>query len=275
MALPNSMQEKMQVAENISLFTEKNPVSHPKGVVVIVHGLAEHLGRYDYVASQLNEAGYTTYRYDHRGHGRSDGERGYIEDFNIFLDDTDRMVDLARAENPDLPLFMLGHSMGGYIAAAYGVKYPGKLQGQVLSGAAVTVLPIFEELRQVDFNSEPRTMAPNALVQLICRDPSVVQDYADDPLVLKEMTQKLLGEVFITGAEWLMENMGDHNIPCLILHGGGDQIVTPEASTFMYAHTSAQDKTLKIYDGLFHEILNEGEKDQVLADICAWLDERI
>ena len=275
MTLPNAVQGNVQVAENISLFTEKNPVPNPKGAVVIVHGLAEHLGRYDYVVSRLNEAGYTTYRYDHRGHGRSDGERGYLEDFSIFIDDTDQIVDKARTENPDLPVFMLGHSMGGYITAAYGVKYPGRLQGQILSGAAVIVLPIFEELRDVDFNSTTRIMVPNGLGHLICRDQAVVKDYAKDPLVLKEMTRKLLGEVFITGAEWLMAHMADHSVPCLILHGGDDQIVTPEASQFMYTHSSATDKTLKIYDGLFHEILNENEKDTVLDDIRTWLDERL
>jgi len=275
MPLPNAVQGNLQVAENISLFTEKNTVPNPKGAVVIVHGLAEHLGRYEYLVSKLNGFGYSTYRYDHRGHGRSDGERGYLEDFNIFLDDTDRIVERVRTENPGLPVFMLGHSMGGYITAAYGVKYPGKLQGQILSGAAVIVLPIFEELRDVDFNSEARIMVPNGLGHLICRDQAVVEDYAKDPLVLKEMTRKLLGEVFITGAEWLMANMTDHAVPCLILHGGDDQIVTPEASKFMYAHSSATDKTIKIYDGLFHEILNETEKDTVIEDIRIWMDKRL
>lgn len=230
--LDNQVSQKMQVADDVSLFTVTNAVPSPKGVVVIVHGLAEHQGRYDYVVSKLNAFGYSTYRFDHRGHGRSDGERGYLEDFNIFLDDTDKIMQQAAEENPGLPLFMLGHSMGGYIAAGYGVKYPGKLQGQIFSGAAAIVLPIFEGLREVDFNTDQRTMAPNALGHLICRDQTVVQDYADDPLVLKEMTQKLLGEVFITGAEWLMKNMEAHKTPCLVLHGGGDEIVTPKHRKF-------------------------------------------
>jgi alpha-beta hydrolase superfamily lysophospholipase len=275
MTLSNSVQGSMQVAPDIALFTETNLVPQAKGVVIIVHGLAEHLGRYDYVVSKLNEAGYSTYRYDHRGHGRSDGRRGYLDDFNIFINDTDRMVEKARIENPGLPLFMLGHSMGGYITAAYGVKYPDKLQGQILSGAAVIVLPIFEELKDVDFNSEETIMVPNALGHLICRDQAVVKDYADDPLVLKEMTRKLLGQVFITGAQWLMKNMGRHEIPCLILHGGDDRIVTPEASKFMYANASAKDKTLKIYEGMFHEILNESDKDMVIEDIRQWLDSHL
>ncbi|GAK61170.1 PldB protein [Candidatus Vecturithrix granuli] len=275
MSLTNTIEGQLKMTEEVSLYTVKNPVEQPQAAVLIVHGLAEHLGRYEYVVEKLNSFGYSVYRFDHRGHGKSGGEKGYLDNFHDFLDDTDKAVAWAKIDQPDLPLFMLGHSMGGYIAAGYGVKYPGKLAGQIFSGPAVIVLPIFESLRTIDFDRLPRETMPNSLASLICRDQKVVQDYIDDPLVLKSTTYKLLGEVFIRGAEWLVERMETYTYPCLILHGGGDQIVTPEAARYLYKHISSEDKALKIYPDLYHEILNEFEKDAVLEDIQQWIEARI
>ncbi|WP_300670162.1 alpha/beta hydrolase [Desulfoluna sp.] len=259
----------------VDIFVVSNPVKAPRAVVVIVHGLAEHLGRYDGVAQELNASGFSVYRFDNQGHGRSGGERGYLDDFHAFIDDADRLVEKARAENPGLPVFMLGHSMGGFITGAYGVKYPGKLAGQILSGAAVTVLPLFEAFKDIDFQNEPRVKVPNALSAVICRDKAVVDAYDNDPLVLKETCQKLLGEVFINGATWLMEKLPAYAYPCLILHGGDDQIVTPEASRFMHATIASEDKTLKVYPAFYHEILNEFGREEVVADITQWIEARI
>lgn len=261
--------------KGISLFTKSNPVASPKAAVLTVHGLAEHQGRYDEVAAALNSAGYSVYRFDNQGHGRSEGERGFLEDFNQFIDDADILVEKVRSENSGLPVFMLGHSMGGFITAGYGVKYPGKLAGQVLSGAAVTVLPLFEPFKDVDFEAAPREKVPNALSDLICRDRAVVDAYNTDPLVLKETCQKLLGEVFINGATWLTENISAYEYPCLILHGDDDQIVTPEASKYMLDTIASTDKTITLYKGFFHEILNDPGKEGVIEDILQWMDNRI
>ena len=255
----------------VDLYTKVNPVSAPKAVVLIVHGLAEHLGRYETVTEELNGAGFSVYRFDNQGHGRSGGERGYLDDFQSFIDDTDRLVEKARQENPSLPIFMLGHSMGGFITTAYGVKYPGKLAGQILSGAAVTVLPLFEAFKTIDFKAEPRVKCPNDLSALICRNKAVVTAYENDPLVLKETCQSLLGEVFINGATWLMEKLPTYAYPCLILHGEGDQIVTPEASRYMFDHIASQDKTIKMYPKCYHEILSEWGRKEVMADIIGWI----
>lgn len=259
----------------VELFVTVNRAPAPRAVVVLVHGLCEHLGRYDQVTRELGEAGLSVYRFDNQGHGRSGGERGYLDDFHAFIDDADLLVAKAKQENPGLPVFMLGHSMGGFITAAYGVKYPGKLAGQVLSGAAVTVLPLFEAFKEIDFDHEPRVKVPNALSAVICRDKTVVDAYDADPLVLKESCQKLLGEVFINGASWLVEKLPAYDYPCLILHGGDDQIVTPEASRFMYDTIASEDKRIKVYPEFYHEILNEFGREEVVADITAWIDARL
>lgn len=263
--------------DEVELFYTKDMPKNIKATIVIVHGLCEHLGRYDYLAKKFNEYGYGVYRFDNRGHGKSDGERGYVDNYKDFMMDTDRIVDLAIKENPDNPIFMLGHSMGGYIAAAYGVMYKNKLKGQVLSGAAIIDLPIFSELKESrEFESNPRGKSPNALSKLISRDAEVVKNYEEDPLVLKETNLKLLGEVFVNGSLWLTQNMKKYEYPCYILHGGDDQIVTNESSKWMYNNISSKDKTIKIYEKCYHEILNEKEeKDIVIEDIHEWIESRV
>ena len=144
------------------LFFNRELVEDARAAIVIVHGLCEHQGRYDYFAEKLHQAGISTYRFDHRGHGRSEGERTYYSDFNEILDDTNVFVDLAIKENPDIPVFLLGHSMGGYTVSLYGAKYPDKkLRGIITSGALVK--DNGKLITSVDRNLDPHTKLPNEL----------------------------------------------------------------------------------------------------------------
>lgn len=268
--------ETIHVGEDLTLFTSKTILNNAKGIVVLVHGLNEHCGRYDHVVSKLNDWGYSVYRYDNRGHGRSGGRRGYIDDFQLFIDDADLIVDRAKAENPGKPVFMLGHSMGGFITACYGVKYKNKLAGQILSGPPTIIMPTVEPLVDFDYKSQSLTMIPNSLGNDVSRDPAVVKAYAEDPLNLKEFTMMLMGEIFIRGMKWLIEKTPSYDYPCLILHGGDDKIVTPDSSRSFYNKIASTDKELKIYSGLYHEIMNEPEKNIVLEDgIHSWLETHI
>ncbi|MBP8785760.1 MAG: lysophospholipase [Synergistaceae bacterium] len=260
--------------DNVELYFCRDVPDKAKAIVVIVHGLGEHCHRYDYVTEELNAAEYGVYRFDNRGHGRSGGARAYLDDFNKFIDDADFIVEMARQE--EKPIFMLGHSMGGFIAAGYGVKYGGKLAGQVFSGAFAKSLPSFETLRHVDMNKQSLHLIANILSHLICRSPKVVDAYNRDPMVLHAFTNQLMHEVFINGVDWLMASIAHHEYPCLILHGQDDKIVPLECSQFLHDHSSSKDKALKIYPELYHEILNEEEeRDAILADIIAWMNERI
>ena len=127
----------------------------------------------------------------------------------------------------------------------------------------------------MDVENAPDTPIPNSLSALICRDQQVVKDYENDPLVLKETKLKLLTTVFIDGVSWLGENLKNYSYPCLILHGGDDQIVDKASSKYLYENISPEDKTLKIYEDFYHEILNEADQDEVLSDIRKWIEERI
>lgn len=266
-------------AKDINLFYKKDIVENSKGTILINHGFAEHLGRYDYVASELNKAGYSTYRYDVRGHGRTTGDKGYIESYKDFIDDLDRLVEFIKIDNKPDRLYTLGHSMGGLITAMYGLNYPNKLDGQIFSGPAIGSLPavrgIKKPLLKILSSLLPKFKIKNVVEDQICSDPAVVKAYKEDDLVLKEATAKFYREFSITGVEYFLENMGNYSYPVLICHGEKDIIVPNELSKEFYEEMKSKDKSIIIYENLYHEILNEKERDTILKDMVNWLDERL
>ncbi|WP_368488876.1 lysophospholipase [Clostridium sp. BJN0013] len=273
----NHLEGKFNTFDDTELFYTKDIVDSARAVVVIVHGLCEHSGRYEYFTEQLNHFKYTVYRFDNRGHGKSGGERGYVEDFQYFFKDTDRVVNMALEENKGLPVFMFGHSMGGFITVGYGIKYRDKLKGQILSGAAVLEPPAFKSLKENNyFEKNPREKSPNLLVKFMCRDTAVIEDYNNDPLVLREINIKLLGESFIKGSKWIGENIKGYEYPCLILNGEKDKIVKKEEAKWLFDNISSRDKSIEIYPECYHEILSEkDEKESIIEDIHQWIEERI
>jgi acylglycerol lipase len=266
----------LKAFDGTDIFMTLNAVESPKALLVIVHGLAEHSGRYDYVARKFNENQFSVYRFDNRGHGKSGGARGDNDHLDHFLKDTHMIANLATKENKGKPVFMLGHSMGGLITAAYGAAHGDALKGQITSGAVLDALPMFKPLEETYTEEMGNQMMPNTLAELICRDPEVVKAYQEDPLILKETTFRLLYTTFIQGVAWLQKNLHQYAYPCLILHGESDQLVPASSSQWFYTHVSSKDKTIKIYPRCYHEILNEKvEKDQVIADIVGWINARL
>ncbi|MCF6466793.1 alpha/beta hydrolase [Clostridium sp. Cult2] len=273
------MENYLNSEGNIKLYLKKDIPEGAIANIVINHGFAEHLNRYDYVVKKLNAAKIGVYRYDLRGHGRSKGIKGHIDSFMEFANDADRVVDLAKEEYPNLPLFMLGHSMGGFITCLYGIKYPNKLNGQIFSGAAVRRLPQVEGIKGDIFNLIniflPKMKIKNQLSKDICSVAEVVEDYENDTLVLKEATLNFYIQFLVKGTNWIGKNLGNYNYPCLIIHGEKDRIVPMETAMFLYNNIPSIDKEIKIYDNLYHEILNEKEKDKVLLDIINWLYSKV
>lgn len=262
--------------DGVELYYQQDIPENPKAIVVIVHGLGEHSGRYNYVSEMLNSAGYGVFRFDNRGHGKSGGARGYLNHYSTFIEDADFIVKLAKKQFPELPMFMLGHSMGGFITASYGVTYPNKLKGQIFSGAAVAQLPTLEDIKKLDVEKDPLMSIPNGLSNLICRSKTVVDDYNNDPWNLQAFALKLLNTFSVEGIEALEKTLINYNYPCLIMHGENDQIVPKSASEVFYSRCSSADKTLKVFPDLYHEILNEEvEKIEILKIITAWIQARI
>lgn len=240
-----------------------------KAVVVIVHGLCEHLGRYDYLANKLLESGYTVYRFDHRGHGCSDGKETWYSDFNEIIEDVKGVVELARAENPAGKLFLVGHSMGGYAVTLVGTKYPGLVDGVVTSGGVTRYnQPVFGPL---PIALPPDTYFPNTLAEGVCSDPAVIEAYINDPLVRKQVSVALINSIH-DGIDYLKANAAQFVEPVMLLHGCNDGLVAEKDSRDLFGEIGSTDKSLKIYAHLMHEIFNEPSKDEVIAEAIGWLN---
>lgn len=267
-------EEVFQSFDGIELFSVRNLTENMKAILVIIHGGAEHQARYDYITKKLNEFDYGVYRFDNRGHGRSGGKRGYVDNFQNLIADADFIMELAIKENPNLPIFMLGHSMGGFITCAYGIKYPSKSGGQILCSPLVTEIPWFNDIKGIDVEKNGEMQIPCNLTYLICSDHNVVKNAENDHLFLKYYTVKLYSSI-LSGVKWLNKNIKKYNCPCLILHGSEDKIINKTSSEYLYNEISSKDKIMKIYEGLYHEILNEFEKDMVISDIHNWIKNRI
>ena len=259
--------------DGVELYMKKETAPDNKAIVVIVHGLCEHQGRYDYFAEKLHAAGYGTYRFDHRGHGRSQGEMPNYGCYHEILDDTNVIVDLAIAENPHIPVYLLGHSMGGFAVSLYGAKYPDKkLRGIVTSGAAVCdTIGLFAGAPE---GLDPNIPLPNELGSGVCSVAEVVDWYGKDPYNKKAYA---IGLVYAlkAGQKWFSESMKTFAYPVFITHGEKDGLVGMDDSVIFFKNAVSADKTLKIYGNLFHEILNEYCKDEVIADMIDWMDKRI
>lgn len=254
------------------LYMVKDTVDHPKAVVVIVHGLCEHLGRYEYVTEKLNQEGYSVYRFDHRGHGKSDGKKVYYSCWTEISDDVNAVVEMAKEENPGIKLFVLGHSMGGYATTCFASRFPGKAAGIILSGALTRYNTPCAGPLPIDAPED--TYVPNALGGGVCSDPAVVEAYGRDPLVEKQISVGLLNSIW-QGVLWLKQNGGKFTDPVLMLHGCNDGLVSNQDSRELFGDIASEDKGLIIYPGLYHEILNEPCKDEIIADIVGWLSKRV
>lgn len=258
--------------DGLTLKGVKETVDDHKAVVVVVHGLCEHLGRYDYIAKKLVESKYTVYRFDHRGHGHSEGKETYYDDFNEIIEDVKLVVDMARAENPTSKLFLLGHSMGGYAVLLFGTKYPGMVDGVVTSGAVSRYnLPVFGPL---PIELPPDTYFPNTLADGVCSDPAVIESYWNDPLVRKQVSVGLINSLH-DGIEYQKANAAKFVEPVMVMHGCFDGLVAEKDSRDLYGEIGSTDKTLKIYPHIMHEIFNEKVKDEVIAEAIAWLDKHV
>ena len=259
--------------DGTKLYFKRDEVENPKAAIVIVHGLCEHQGRYDYFVEKLNAAGISAYRFDHRGHGRSEGEYTYYEDFNELLDDTNVVVDIALEENKDVPVFLLGHSMGGYTVALYGVKYKDKgLRGIITSGGLTA--DDGNLIRAIPEGMDVHEKLPNELGAGVCSVQEIVDWYVKDPYNRKTFTAGLCYRL-IEGLDWFEDKKKEFAYPVLMMHGEKDGLVAVSDTYKFFAEAASEDKQMKIYGNLFHEILNEYCRDEVSADAINWMMNRI
>ncbi len=245
-----------------------------KGVVTIAHGYGEHVGRYRHVAARLNQAGYVVYGLDHQGHGLSAGKRGRISLRSAVTDLDQLIVTVARARNPDLPQFLLGHSMGGAIALRYAMAHQARLTGLAVSAplAAVDGGPALKALGRGLGRILPGAPVSRVDPRLVSRDHAVVKAYIADPLNHHGAIPAGVAREFILHVGTLDADVRRITLPTLLMWGTADRLCPPAGSELVAANIGSDDLTVKRYEGLFHEILNEPEREQVMDDLVAWLD---
>jgi acylglycerol lipase len=267
----------LTVADGTQLFTQAWLPDEPaRGTIIITHGYGDHSSRFKHVAEYFVHQGYGVYSFDDRGHGQSRGENfGYFERFETLSDDLRRFVEWVRTQQKSGPLFLLGHSMGGMLSLYYTIRHQAMLKGLVLSG---TFLVRDQEapglvclgarlLSQV----APRTGVREIDSSTISKDEQVVKAYDDDPNVYRGKIPARVAAEWIGASQVIMSNLQRITLPTLVLHGEADRLVSPSTSQLIFDGIGSPDKSLKFYDGLYHEILNEPEKARVLADIWVWL----
>jgi len=258
--------------DGTELYIKSDLVKNPKAVILTVHGLCEHQGRYDYVTEKLNEVGYSVYRFDHRGHGRSKGKDVYYSDFNEIADDVNEAFKIVEAENPSVPKFVLGHSMGGYATTLFATKYAGRANGIILSGALTRYAK--QLMGPLPMEGDPDVYFPNSLADGVCSDPAVVEAYQNDPYVRKEISIALCNSLG-DGIIFLKENPEKFTDPVLIMHGADDGLVSEQDSRILFGEIASTDKGLLIFPKLYHEILNEPCKDDVIGHVVRWIGLRL
>ena len=262
-------------AGGLDLFGRSWLPERAERTVLLVHGWAEHSGRYEHVAAWLAARGCAVHAYDHRGHGRSGGARGHARSFEELLDDLELALARARAESPELPLFMMGHSMGGLVVAAFAAFRDPQVAGVATSGAALAVseLPSRAQLFALRLLARvaPRLRMDRPIAtDALSRDPEVGRAYAEDPAVLRQMTLAM-GAGFLSAVGRTRAAAERVRVPMLLLHGGDDPLCLPEGSERFYERVSAPGGDLRIYPGLRHEIFNEPERETVFEDLLAWM----
>jgi alpha-beta hydrolase superfamily lysophospholipase len=261
------------------VWTSADIGSTPRGVVILAHGLGEHARRYDHVVARFGREGLITYALDHRGHGRSGGKRVLVKDICEYTNDFATLVGIAAREYPGATRIVLGHSMGGGIVFAYGVEHPDDYDLMVLSGPAVAaqnaVSPLLGRVAKVMGVIAPGLPLQTLDADAVSRDPAVVDAYNNDPLVYHGKIPGGVARVLLLVGETMPQRAPSLTAPLLVVHGSDDRLILAEGSRQLVAAVGSTDVELKIYPGLYHEVFNEPEQQQVLDDVVSWINARL
>ncbi len=272
--------DNFQTKDGLTLYTEYAlPKGDPKAVVLLVHGYGEHCGRYQHVIARLTSSGYAVYTLDHRGHGKSEGVRAYCDYMGQFVEDLKIYFDHVKAAQAGKKVFVLGHSMGALISLAFTERYQSEMDALAISGAPVNldanVSPALVWLGKVLTHLTPKMhLLPSSGAGILSRDPEIDIAWDNDPLTNKKPMRVRLGVEMNNMAQDVRDHLADLRLPILIMHGLEDKLVNPSGSQLAYDKASSADKTLKLYPGMRHEIMNEIGKEAVLDEIVSWFDQR-
>ena len=253
----------------------------PKAFIALIHGLGDHSSRFIHVGQVMTEAGSALASFDLRGHGKSGGARGHVPSLNAYMQDIRQFLQSMDSRYPNIPYFLYGHSLGGLLTLAYTIQYGTRLKGAIVTGA-----PLRSSLQEQKAKIAmvrllgsllPTVTVPSGLDPLtISRDADVVQKYINDPLV-HNSTSLGFGKAALDAIDLCFAHAKDFPVPLLMMHGKGDKIAYFSGSEDFAKHVSQTggDITLKVWDGLYHEVHNEPEKAAVFQFMIEWLDKHL
>ncbi len=266
--------------DGLSLSTRYWIPEHSKAssLLIIVHGIGEHIARYQHLAEMLTQQGVVIAGYDMRGHGLSEGPRAYVHQWSDYISDLKVFVDDTLKHWQNLPVFYLGHSLGGLILVDFLIKHSHVLTGVILSSPALKVSedlsPMLQKLAPVLSALVPKLKTVPLDTQHISRDQTVVQRYENDPLIYHDGVRARTGGEVLKATNRLQSRIPRFNYPVLLMHGTADKLTDPEGSRVFYDTISSEDKSLDLMEGWYHELLNEPGKDQILERISSWMSDR-
>lgn len=255
------------------------PDGDVRGAIVLVHGLGEHCMRYQHVAEKFTNAGYAVLGFDHRGHGRSEGKRGHISSYDAVMDDIQHQFDEIAKLYPKKPLFLYGHSMGGSFSLYFLLTRKPTLAGAIVTSPGLAVAkplpPATVFLGKVMSRLNPSMQMSNGLDRSgLSRDPQVIQVYTNDPLVHGFISAKL-GMDMLSNGQWMVEHAAEVSVPLLLMQGSADRLVSPPTTEKFASRVTRPDFTFKMWDGYYHELHNEPEKEEILQTMIDWLNQHI
>ncbi len=272
-------EEMVASAGGVQVFIRSwKPALPARAVIAIVHGVKSHGGYYQRAAEELAAAGIAVYALDLRGRGRSGGPRLYVEDIAEYTADVRTLIGLAKSREPGLPVYLLGHSAGGVVSCVYALDHQAEIAGLICESFAFRVAAPDFVLTLVKWLSRiaPRLPVLRLKTADFSRDPAVVRAMIDDPLgVHREAQPASTVAALLRGAERLDREFPRITLPVLILHGTADRVTQPAGSRQFHQAAGSADKTLTLYDGHAHDLLNDLGREQVMSDIMGWLDARI
>ena len=270
--------EMFEGSGGLKLFARAwRPAGKPRAAVVIAHGFKSHSGLYGWVAAQLVEHNLAVHALDLRGHGKSEGERYYVDKFSDYVDDLVRFIAIVKTREPGVPVFVLGHSAGGVVGSLYALDHQQDIAGLICESFAFEVpapdfaLAVIKGLSHV---------APHAHVLKLkdedfSRDPKFVETMKQDPLVIHTPGPTNTLAEMVRADERLKQEFSRITLPILILHGTADKATRPSGSQHFFDAAGSRDKTLKLYEGHFHDLLNDVDKEIVMADVIEWISTRL
>jgi alpha-beta hydrolase superfamily lysophospholipase len=258
-------------------FRSWRPTSAARGIVVICHGVNSHGGQHAWTAAEFVKNGFVAYALDLRGRGRSEGDRYYVEDVADYVSDVAGVIRIAKERDPGLPLFLLGHSAGGVVTATYTLDNQRELAGFICESFAFQVYAPGFALAAIKGLSHiaPRLPVLKLPLEAFTRDREALTALEEDPLIDDEVQPAATVAALVRADERLRAEFPTVAIPLLIMHGTADKVTVPAGSQFFFETVGSKDKTLKLYEGHFHDLLNDTGKEEVMADIQGWIDRHI